>query len=149
MNSTDNPNALVFDWHEENKREHRWGDFSKAPEGRETSASFLSWLLPHVLVDLEKRHGGDWASAEEQIMAATDKLTNCVLTMQINGIEVNVDHFLASFMRNLDYQAERAAVELVQRSCFGDEITEIMSTLRRELLQRLGDLGIEIREDDW
>jgi hypothetical protein len=126
-------NSLVFDWH-------------KDKDG------FLHWALLHLVIDAD----GSPLTKERvnQISAATDKLTNCKLTVQLNGIELDPTHFFNTMEQAMNASVGEEANALVKQ-LFNDkwdmveELNGVLETAKKELQKKLRDMGFQIHEDEW
>lgn len=113
--------------------------------------SFLSWLVTAVLTRDEDK--GVWATQFEALSEATDKFHNIVLTMQINGIEVDAMAFVTGVERNMDLSVAREADRIVRECHPMDDIAELVSGLESDIKKaafaKLRALGIEFDEDEY
>lgn len=91
------------------------------------SGDFLTWFLPNVLTDPD---GGSPDNERfEQIAKATDDYRNVEVGITINGIPVNAKAFLDGVERNMHYQAQVRAQEIVRRNEKLFELDELVGQL--------------------
>lgn len=125
--------ALTFDWHKENRE------------------SFRSWIVINLIAYSTSPGKGE--EFFDKVKEASDNFTNCEITIQINGIEVDAEQMLDRIAENMEWQAERKAKEIVkQLPGFSDieEALEIASkAIKKKFLGELKNLGISVSEDDY
>lgn len=112
-----------------------WHDL---PEG------FLKWMIVNLMPKWNKIDNELW----EQIKVATEKHTNIVLTIQINGIEVDAMKFVDSVKYNMDRAVVREAQRIVEEETVFNEITsalyDLEKTVKGHLRYELRKAGIEL-----
>lgn len=122
---------LKFDWHNE-------------PEG------FFKWLLPHILVS--KNH-----DLIDELSDKTDKFTDVQLTIQVNGVELDAQHFMDAFLAWTESGIKNFAKEMVQEplSELVPDLQQLQETvqnaeraIRNEIQKKLKAAGIEINLDE-
>lgn len=105
------------------------------------------WLVPVLITPLTK--GRDNKKFRE-IEEATAGFTNVEITMQINGIEVSVDHFLARLEDNIEHAArEEARAQLDSVEGFPAlkvKLAEIELAVTRHLEEMVAQAEIPIAE---
>lgn len=120
--------------------------FDWQAQGGAAGRSFEGWLIPTLLT------GTDWDATKDALHEATKGWTDVLVTVQINGVEVNAQGFFSSIDRNLTYLIEREARRLVEDDERLNDIAEaayrFQEDCKRAAKYRLGQLGIEMREDD-
>src|SRR5215217_6372498 len=114
---------MKFNWHDESRRDR---------------TSFKSWLVTNLISPVSRDK-----DQFDAISKATDKFTNVEITMQINGIE-----------SNMNYLTEKSAKEQVRDMTDLVELEDAISALRFELTNKVYELanknGIELeREEDY
>jgi hypothetical protein len=104
--------------------------------------SFLAWTVTNAISD---RHGD--RDLMDRASAASDKFRNVVLTMQINGVDVNAAEFIDRVRSNMEFWSERRARELVSESTAFPAIEDALETARlsieRTLRDQLQAAGVE------
>lgn len=126
--------AYVFSWQD---------TFADGRHGRrDPDASFWEWFVPTVVAhdDIDNLLSADpgW----------TERVT---LTMQINGIEVDVKHFIDRMRENLDYSVELGIKEKARELRFevlDEAIAKMETAVRREMFTRMREAGIPFDDDD-
>lgn len=126
-----------------------WHDLDQS----EPYEEFVHWVLVNLSVDQKDvdagRHDGELL---EQLRVATDGFTNVVLTVQVNGVEVDVEHWFRSLEHNMKVYAQRAAHdELTQLAEFRRlrEDLEVFEASAQHRLNELADeLGLDRLDDD-
>lgn len=100
---------------------------------------FLSWMVVHLVAQ------ESWDKSDgkfEQLRDITDGFSNVTMNIQINGVEVNVSHFVDSIQSVMKYQTERAAEDLAENMLDGvrgkmnaveDVLEEVASDLREKV----------------
>jgi hypothetical protein len=86
--------SRTFNWHKE-------------PEG------FLRWMVVNLLT-----HPQDHTAGKEltgRVAEASKDFTELTLTIQLNGVEVPTEYFINSVKSNMDYFAENAAKEMLNK----------------------------------
>jgi hypothetical protein len=107
--------------------------------------SFLKWLLPTLIAGRENF---------DDLSEATNKFTDVILTMQVNGIEVPTEHFIKSLMMNYEKETRDAAREMldnvVQITDIEDLINDLHAALKDTIRERCTSAGVELMwsEDD-
>lgn len=135
--------GYTFNWH--NLRDKDSG----------TDEGFLRWMLVNLVTftrdedDAVARVRG--RDLLEQLRDASNGFTNVTLIIQANGIDLNVEYFVISVRRNMEWWARRAAVEELDRRTDVSELTNVIASLRDRVRHELNDvareLGIELNED--
>lgn len=132
--------GYTFNWHTLNEHDD--------------SEGFLRWMFVNLVT--ESRGDGTPADVEHdhlinRVLAASDGAKNVTLTIQANGIELNVEHFVRSVRRNMRWHAHRAAMtELSDRadvSRFTELADQVQTTMNIQMRLIARDLGIELNED--
>lgn len=117
-----------------------------------TDEGFLRWMLVNLVT--RRCDDEDYSRSRtllEQLSDASNGFTNVTLTIQANGIDLNVEHFVSSIRRNMEWWARRTAVEELEGRTDVTELFDAVSSLRvrvrrsMEIIAR--DLGIELTED--
>jgi hypothetical protein len=107
--------------------------------------SFLKWLLPTLIAGRENF---------DDLSEVTNKFTDVVLTMQVNGIEVPTEHFIRSLMMNYEKETKDAAYvllnEVVNVENIETLITDLQASLKNHIMERCTNAGVELMwsEDD-
>jgi hypothetical protein len=108
--------------------------------------SFLAWTVTNAL---SAKHGDP--GLMERAAEASDRFRSVVLTMQINGVEVNATEFIDRVKSNMTYWSERRAKELVSESTAFPAIEDALNVARRSiestLRAQLREAGVEWLED--
>lgn len=108
----------------------------------EPESSVKKWIVPLLLSDEVKDHS--------RFHEATDDFTNVAITMQINGIEVSVDHFLECLEDNIEHAArEEARAQLDSVEGFPAlkvKLAEIELAVTRHLEEMVAQAEIPIAE---
>lgn len=101
--------------------------------------SFLKWLLPTLIAGRENF---------DDLSEATNKFTDVVLTMQVNGIEVPTEHFIRSLMMNYEKETKDAAYvllnEVVNVENIETLITDLQASLKNHIMERCTSAGVEL-----
>lgn len=128
-----------------------WRSLRDADSG--TDEGFLRWMLIN-LVARKYRDGDDCSATRdllEQLRDASDGFTDVTLTIQANGIDLNVEYFVSAVRRNMEWWARRVAVEELERRTDATELFDVVSSFRvraRRSMETIArDLGIELNED--
>lgn len=93
--------------------------------------SFLSWMVVHLLAT------GKAKDMFEEFSELTDKFNDVTMTIQINGIEVDVEHFVECIQEVMKLETQKAA----------GEIAEGMLDGVREKTNRIEDMLEEVAYD--
>lgn len=98
---------------------------------------FLKWLVPTVLTD---------SVIAERIGEVSDRYTNLVLTMQLNGVEVDARQFLEGCYGSMQRFAQDAAVaklvEVIDFTNLVETADQLRSTLQVVARRIARDLGV-------
>lgn len=103
---------------------------------------FLGWVILHASAKYNARN----PELFEEMSDATDRWTNCILTMQINGIEVDAVSMIRLIEEHMKTSIESAAREYCV-DLLGDKFTELEDVLdnaKRSILDKF-----PVREDEW
>lgn len=130
--------ALTFNWHE-------LGEYDEP--------GFLKWMLVNLV---SESHTGETRAELDNLVTrvgeASDDFDHVVMTIQLNGIEVNVEHFLRGLFHNLQLSTQRYVWEQLRALPDLDELETAVGTFRRAVLakaRRVADnLGIQLTEED-
>jgi hypothetical protein len=111
-----------------------------------TRDDFRSWIVPVLL------SGADEDTYEE-ITEVTNGFTNVVLTMQVNGVEVPVEHLEESLWRNVEKGVQEKAWEICREVAQVDNLQKLLDlakeAIERELYMHLTQgAGIKVPEED-
>ena len=120
--------------------------FDWQAQGGAAGRTFEGWLLPTPLA------GKDWDTTMELLREKTKDWSDVVVTVQVNGEEVNARGFFTTIDMNLTYLIEREAKRLIEED---DRLTEIgeaaalfEADCKRAARYRLGQIGIRLDEED-
>jgi hypothetical protein len=123
-----------FDWHAE-----------RGNHGRE---SFLYWMVITVLSGMRDENPDIF----DRVAAATNKLADVRITMQINGIEVDARGFIDLVEQNMRHQAtveaRRLLDELIDFGGLSEMVNDLQRSVQSELRHRLAGMGMELPEVD-
>lgn len=106
--------------------------------------SFLHWLIPTLMV------GND--SLMESLSEATDKWQSTELDIRINGVSVNVDHFIESIQMNMRSFANDCAHKMLRDSANLSEVMDAAYAAQQTIKQAIREavhnsgLGIDTYE---
>lgn len=117
---------LTFDWHAEQALDRD---------------GLLVWLVITAMRQQDM----------ERLSEVTSRFTDCRLTMQLNGVELNARAFLDGIARNLEHAAARQAQELAEVAGFAeieDAVTEARDAVRALMTGRLRALGVPVGEEE-
>lgn len=124
--STETSKSYIFSWHDAVEND------------------IWKWLIPHVMT---RKDGVD-----TKIFEATDGGKNCIVTMQINGIEVDTKEIFEHLVQNMEWIATKEAKEIVSSIPGFDELSDLIydtqNNLKHKLHKSLKSMGLEIHEDD-
>lgn len=90
---------------------------------------FLSWLVASVIADVRADKLGGLSDA-------TDRFTQCKITMQLNGIQVDAMGFIGGVERHMKRSLESAAKEYVKKH-LSEKISgfdDVIDNARRSIL---------------
>jgi hypothetical protein len=107
-------------------------DWQKEPE------NFLKWMVPHLLAGLK-----DDDETFDKIYDATDGFENVTLTIQINGVDIPVKHFVDSIAMNMDVQVELAARQMIKDIPKLKKLKNLMDLFEVEMLNRMQQIARE------
>lgn len=90
---------------------------------------FLSWMVASVIADVRADKLG-------QLSDATDRFTQCKITMQLNGIEADAMGFIRGVERHMKLSLESAAREYVKKHLSEkiSEFDDVLNNARRSIL---------------
>jgi hypothetical protein len=130
MTDPDSKNStFTFDWHTE-------------PE-----SSFLRWVLVNLMVGPANSQQSD-SSLLTQISLASDNFRKVQLGVTVNGFELDAESFLRGVERLIEWEANRAAKELVSSVPRFESIQEAVAQAEQEIIKVFRDtlrpLGIEL-----
>lgn len=103
------------------------------------SDGFLSWMV----VNLISQDSWDKSNGKfEQLRDLTDGFSNVTMNIQINGVEVNVSHFVDSIQAVMKHQTERAAENLAENMLDGvrektDQIEDMLEEVAHDLRDKV------------
>lgn len=123
--------SYKFNWHDESR-----GDF-------------WSWIV--VMMVSRDRETGD--KQFEHISDITNKFTECEITMQLNGIDVDAKALLERLRDNMEHEATKEAQRIVRSLPHFNEIEEVLSdaqhAIQRDLLGSLQRIGIAYIDSEF
>lgn len=134
--------GYTFDWH------------SLRDENSGTDEGFLKWMLVNLVTFTHEPNDLDRANEKnllERLSDTSDGFTNVTLTIQANGIDLNVEHFVTSVRRNMEWWAKKVAVEEIRRHTDVTELFDVAESfrvaMRTESRRVAHALGIRLNED--
>ncbi len=126
MTETTDDRVLVFDWHAEQALDRD---------------SLLTWLVPTAMRQQDM----------DELSDLTGRFTNCRLTMQLNGVDLNARAFLDGIARNIEHAITREAERLIADAdldAVQEAVEDARVAIRETLIRRLAAAGVEIRSED-
>lgn len=110
--------------------------------------SFLKWMVVNLLSGLP-------TPKVDELGEATDKFQRINLTIQINGVDVPVDHFVSSIESNMQCLARREAEAMLQAIPqltalrAGLEQAEAAATGHLRGLLKVAGMDLELPGEEW
>jgi hypothetical protein len=111
-----------------------------------TEEEFLQWAAPTLLAGTDEE-------LFKQVSIATNSFENVTITMQINGIQVPVEHFEKQFWINVEQGVQKKAFDICKEVAQLDDLQKLLdlakNAVERELYMHLTQgAGIDFSEDD-
>lgn len=124
--------AYQFSWHEKS-RDDIW-----------------QWLIVNVMSQKGKE---DNDKLWKTLLDKTDGGKNCVVTMQVNGVEVDTQKVFERLVENMEWIATNEAKAIVANIPGFGEISDLVSyvqhNLKFHLRDKLKEMGLDISEMEY
>jgi len=138
---TDQDQGYTFNWHALDEHSDYHGD------------EFLKWMVPTLLSEHDDDHQtrADMDHVLNRVGEASDDFKNVVMTIQLNGIDVNVEHFVHNVFLNMRWYARRAALEELRQRADVTQLTDVVSqfqdTVTTRAIEIAHSMGITLNKD--
>lgn len=125
------PVPFVFDWHAK-------------PEG-----SFLKWAVI-TFVSGEDRSTDFF----DRVSEATNKFSDVELRIQLSGVEIDSEKFMARLDEAMEWAVKRNAKRMLREQVPGlselfDTLHELESAVKAVVVEKAAAAGLELTHDDW
>jgi hypothetical protein len=137
---SDPTTKLTFNWHELDE---------------DNLEGFLKWMIPTLLSEHRNQtNDSELDHLLHRVGEASDKFTKLTMTIQLNGIEVNVLHFVENLYVAWSNASKAEATRVLKESTDVGELFELVETLKRNVklkTERVGTaLGLDMTlEEGW
>lgn len=115
--------------------------------------AFLKWAIVMLTVDQRDVDTGRQSTElVDELKEATNGFTEVTLTVQINGVEVDPEHFMRGVKYNLQQIAQKTARDKLNTlTAFTDlrnTLTTLEATANRRVRQVASALNVELRDEE-